>query len=257
MKVSNPKPNNVLAGYVQRILVIEDVEVSKPFTLPLFPNGAPTLLFLSAGGALDTSPTGNLTLFGQTVFPRTLTIRDRFTLIAYFFSPTALNALFGVPANELTDRPLELNLLEPKVTMGLKERLLNADSTPVMLSLLDNYIFRLITRSRVVSDLVIHAAEKIASCTSGESLAIAQKDLYLTERTLQRQFRNAIGVAPNLYRRICQFNAAFQQLNTRRFARLSDIAYENGYADQSHYIRVFKEFTNTTPKDYLKWAYGT
>src|SRR3546814_10065421 len=91
---------------------------------------------------MDASPTGNLTLFGQTVFPRTLTIRDSFTLIAYFFSPTALNALFGVPANELTDHPVALNLLEPKVTMELKERLLNAESTAEMLSLLDNYILR-------------------------------------------------------------------------------------------------------------------
>src|SRR3546814_1520803 len=127
-------------------------------------------------------------------------IRDSFTLIAYFFSPTALNALFGVPANELTDHPVALNLLEPKVTMELKERLLNAESTAEMLSLLDNYILRLITRSRVVSDLVINAAEKIACCTSGESLALVQKDFCLTERTLQRQFRNVIGIEPNLYR---------------------------------------------------------
>jgi AraC-like DNA-binding protein len=35
---------------------------------------------------------------------------------------------------------------------------------------------------------------------------------------------------------------------------LSDIAFENGYADQSHYVRAFKEFTNITPKDYLKFA---
>src|SRR3546814_1436346 len=62
MKVSNPIPNDVLAGYVQRILVIEDVEASKPFTLPLFANGAPTLLFLTAGATMDASPTGNLTL---------------------------------------------------------------------------------------------------------------------------------------------------------------------------------------------------
>src|SRR3546814_14582095 len=81
MKVSNPIPNDVLAGYVQRILVIEDVEASKPFTLPLFANGAPTLLFLTAGATMDASPTGNLTLFGQTVFPRTLTTRDSFTYL--------------------------------------------------------------------------------------------------------------------------------------------------------------------------------
>jgi AraC-like DNA-binding protein len=67
-------------------------------------------------------------------------------------------------------------------------------------------------------------------------------------------FEKNIGIAPNLYRRICQFNSAFQQLNNRKYCKLSDIAFENGYADQSHYIRAFKEFTNLTPKDYLNFG---
>jgi AraC-like DNA-binding protein len=67
-------------------------------------------------------------------------------------------------------------------------------------------------------------------------------------------FESNVGISPRLYKRICQFDAAFQQLNRRKFAKLSDIAYQNGYADQSHFIRSFKEFTNITPKEYL--AYG-
>jgi AraC-like DNA-binding protein len=67
-------------------------------------------------------------------------------------------------------------------------------------------------------------------------------------------FERNIGVAPNLYRRICQFNSAFTQLNIRNHQKLSDIAFQNGYADQSHYIRSFKEFTNITPKEYLQFA---
>jgi AraC-like DNA-binding protein len=64
-------------------------------------------------------------------------------------------------------------------------------------------------------------------------------------------FEKNIGVSPNEFRKIHQFNRAFRQLNNRQFQNLSDIAYENGYADQSHYIRTFKAFTNITPKEYL------
>ncbi|HEX6428081.1 MAG TPA: AraC family transcriptional regulator, partial [Niastella sp.] len=56
------------------------------------------------------------------------------------------------------------------------------------------------------------------------------------------------------FRRIWQFNNAFQQLNNRQFNKLTDIAFANGYADQSHYIRAFKEFTGITPKEYLKFG---
>jgi len=39
--------------------------------------------------------------------------------------------------------------------------------------------------------------------------------------------------------------------------KLSDVAYENGYADQSHFIRSFREFTGYTPSQYQQQPYHT
>jgi hypothetical protein len=50
MKVSNPIPGEKISDYVDRILVIEEALVTNPFTLPLYANGAPTLLFQTAKG---------------------------------------------------------------------------------------------------------------------------------------------------------------------------------------------------------------
>ena len=33
---------------------------------------------------------------------------------------------------------------------------------------------------------------------------------------------------------------------------LTEIAYKSDYYDQAHFIKDFKEFTGTTPKDFLK-----
>jgi AraC-like DNA-binding protein len=38
----------------------------------------------------------------------------------------------------------------------------------------------------------------------------------------------------------------------QRFEKLTDVAYDNGFADQSHFIRSFREFTNVTPNTYLR-----
>jgi AraC-like DNA-binding protein len=253
MKVINPIPCEKISDYVDRILVIEEALVTNPFTLPLYANGAPTLLFQTAKGTIKDN-SNNLTLFGQTVFPETLTIRDNFTLIAYFFKPFALFALFGVSAQELTNNPINLNLLSPAKTGELQERLLNAASTREMINLLDDYVFSLITKTTVDCQLIRFATLAIAQNASKDALLKVQQELYITERTFQRLFEKNIGIAPNLYRRIWQFNNAFQQLNNRQFTKLSDIAFSNGYADQSHYIRAFKEFTGITPKEYLKFG---
>jgi AraC-like DNA-binding protein len=253
MKVSNLVPCEQISNYVERILVIEDVLVTNPFTLPLYANGAPTLLFQTAKGIIKNN-SNNLTLFGQTVFPETLTIRDNFTLIAYFFKPFALFALFGVSAQELTNNPIDLNLLAPSKTGQLQEQLLNAASTDEMLSLLNDYVFSLITKTKADCQLIQFATMAIAQNASKDALLKVQQELHITERTFQRMFEKNIGVAPNQFRRIWQFNNAFQQLNNRQFNKLTDIAFANGYADQSHYIRAFKEFTGITPKEYLKFG---
>jgi AraC-like DNA-binding protein len=253
MKSGNPIPNPKIAEYVQRILVLENFEVTSPFILPLYANAAPTLLFQTSKGEIG-KQTNYLTLFGQTVFPETLTLRDNFILIAYFFKPFALHSLFGVSAQELTDNPVDLKLLPAKRTAELQERLLNADSTEEMIALLDDYIFSLVTRVKTDMKLIQFATEQIGNNPSKKILVHTQKELCLTERTFQRMFEKNIGISPNLFRRISQFNAAFNQLNTPHFSKLTDIAFEHGYADQSHYIRAFKEFTNITPGDYLRYS---
>jgi len=93
MKSTYLHPAPRIAEYVQELLIIENFQVTTPFVLPLFANGMPTLLFQTAKGQIGNS-TNYLTLFGQTVFPDTLTIGEDFTLIAYFFKPYVLNSLF-------------------------------------------------------------------------------------------------------------------------------------------------------------------
>jgi AraC-like DNA-binding protein len=254
MKVVNPIPSDKISDHIDRILVIECDQIVADFVLPLYANGVPTLLFTSQKGSINNKPSSHLTLFGQTVLPETLTLKKGFTLIAYFFKPYSLLSLFSVMARELTDQPTDLGLIDSEKSRQLQERLLNADSVETKLDLLDHYISNLITRSKSDCPVLKYATLKIAADPSKESLSLMQKDLKISERTFQRMFEKNIGVAPNQYRRISQFNSAFTQLNKKTYSKLSDLAFQNGYADQSHFIRSFKEFTGITPKEYLNYG---
>ena len=251
MKAGNIIPNQKIAAQVDRILVIESTPITTPFILPLYANGVPTILFKSVKGKLGKDNAGHLLLFGQTVLPESLTLPEEFTLIAYFFKPYTLLPLFGVPPRELTDRPIDLSLVFPQASAKLQEQLLNAGTVTNMIALLDDFIFNLISRSKTACPLIKYATTQIANAPSKGSLATVQKQLHVTERTFERMFEKNVGITPTLYRRICQFNSAFTQLNDRSHHKLSDIAFQHGYADQSHYIRAFREFTNITPKEYL------
>lgn len=250
MTGNNYIPTKKIADFVESILVIENNEVKKSFSLPLFANGKPTLLFQTKKGTINGN-SNYLTLFGQTILPEHITLTENFTLIAYFFKPFAITTLFGFSAKELTDNPINLNLIHQKNADILKEKLINADTVDQMLEILNDFIFALTTKVQTDCRLIKYATKLIAENPSKEILKKAQEELFVTERTFQRMFEDKIGVSPNQYRRIAQFNSAFQQLNQKQFKLFSDIAFSNEFADQSHFIRTFKEFTNMTPKEYL------
>jgi len=74
--------------------------------------------------------------------------------------------------------------------------------------------------------------------------------LLLSEKSFERKFKQGVGISPKLFSRICRFQAALNQLRNNHYRKLSDVAYENGYADQSHFIRAFKEFAGFSPQQY-------
>jgi len=248
MNVLYPAPAAHLEGYVKEILVIEHDQVTGLFSLPLFANGMPTLLFSTAPAQIG-SQTGHLFLFGQTVRPEQLLLRNNFKIVAYFLRPEALCGLFDVSPAELTDRPVALEGLGCQSTF--EDRLLNTIDTTQVLYSIDRYLTDKITTARPVDQRICYAAGKIAATFDKNILTALQVELYMTERTFQRLFERSIGLLPNEFRRICQFNNAFRQLNGRGFRNLSTLAHHYGYADQSHFIRTFKTFTTITPSDYL------
>jgi AraC-like DNA-binding protein len=244
-------PPPAISRYVSNILVIEnDRHLHPDFVLPLFANGSPTLVFQTTTALKQDQSIGHLTLYGQTVKPDALSLQGDFTLIAYFFYPYTVRSLFGIMAHELTDNCVDLAFMQQSRTFSLKEQLLNLPSLPDRLQLLDRFIVQL-SLSTYTDRKIVFATHEILQNNAPDALIKIQQELNISERTFQRLFEGHVGIAPRMFSRICQFKAAFQQLNHHRFSKLSDVAYDHGFADQSHFIRTFKEFTGLTPKEYL------
>jgi AraC-like DNA-binding protein len=249
-------PPASIANYVSSITVIEHTDPYGSFTMPLIANGYPCIAFQVAGSTLSldgVEKIGNLVLYGQFVKPEGLHASGPFTIIAYFLYPPVLKQFFGYNAREFTNTHLDLSLQQPSRGMNLNEQLLNATSLDSRLQLMNHYIEKLAALNDTnLNKAIFFATQAIRKSQGLLSLKELQQELYITERTFQRLFESHVGISPKLFSRICQFHAAFQQLNVNRPGRLIDIAYTTGYADESHFIRSFKEFTNCSPKEYLK-----
>lgn len=70
---------------------------------------------------------------------------------------------------------------------------------------------------------------------------------YCSIRTLSRKYYAAVGINPKLMCRIIRFQyTLFNYFNISN-SSIMDIALNNGYYDQSHFAKDFKEFIGVTP----------
>lgn len=256
MKLHSISSPPSISNFVSKIIAIEDCKLSVDVGLPLFANGYPGIAFQTINSeniSNSSIKTGNLFLFGQTITPIKLYTPERLTFISYLFYPHALKMLFGFNAKELADTTIELNFLEPAKGMNLKEQLLNANTIDMRLAIMNSFVVKLIASNYTdAQKSILFATQALRRSKGLASLSNIQKELDISERTFRRLFDLHVGISPKMFGRICQFDSAVQQLISNHFTKLGDVAYDNGYSDQSHLIRTFKEFAYVSPSEYLK-----
>ncbi|PSL23199.1 AraC family transcriptional regulator [Dyadobacter jiangsuensis] len=216
-------------------------------------DGSPGIIFQQAPGAFfqEGKELSSVFLYGQSTAHTRIVSPATFSTIGVYFYPHALKSIFGIDSNELTDDCLDLDLfLNGKQLM---ERLENAADVKAKAHILSECLWEQICRNdHMLQSATRYALQRIIQSQGGVSMKDLRLELQVSERTLERRFQEGIGLSPMLFARICRFQASLNQLRSQSYDKLSDIAFEQEYADQSHFIRNFKEFTGLTPFQFRK-----
>ena len=73
-----------------------------------------------------------------------------------------------------------------------------------------------------------------------------------THKHLISQFKQYSGLTPKAYHRILRFNDILQKVRQQQHIGWSDIAYQCGLSDQSHFIREFRHFSGFNPSEFIR-----
>lgn len=227
------------------------VEATAENAIPVFADGRTGLIFQQSGMTLggQEKQLAHSFVFGQTVDPIILHTYPNCRVLGLIFHPHILPSVFRLHAKELTDECIDLSLLPTIPRVNLNEQLWNTVSPQRQFELLFSYLEKRITP---IDPTMQYATNHILNTKGKTSLKDLHYRLNLTERTFERRFEQYVGISPRLFSNIAQFQAAMHMLHNSQFSKLSDIAYANGYADQSHFIRWFKKFTGVTPLEHCR-----
>lgn len=253
-----PPPYHI-SNYVRYFWTLESAQFdSLPRLFGPLADGCPGIIFQPSALGIyydQQKQLPEIFLYGQTLTRTALHFVGKFQTIGICFYPNALKSIFGFNANEITDSCLNLNLLKLSKSVDVLDQLLTSRSVAAQIKSLSDYLLSSISENNVALDRTTqHALTQIIQTKGRISLKDIHKKLNVTERTFERKFSQYVGISPKIFSRICRFQAALSQIKSRDYINLSDIAFDNGFADQSHFIRTFKEFAGLSPYAFLKQA---
>lgn len=239
------------------ICILEMDETDTEKIIPFYADGFPGIVYSKSANPFYQQPKGkklsDFYLYGQTVEPMTLDIDGAFKLISIRLYPFAVRMLLGVDPKVLKDDCYDLRLVENVDTQQTLEKLEQLEDWDDVIEVLADYFNELLKNASINPDYRIKLATNLILKANGAiSIKELRDRLCVTERTLERHFLKEIGVTAKQFSKIIQFRSAMNQMTETDYVNLTEIGYDNCFADQSHFIRSFKRYTGKTPKKFLQ-----
>lgn len=251
-----PKPD-FLDSFVKEIFFIERSDKDAEHSFPFYADGFAGIVYSKSEHPFYQQPKNkmlsNFYLFGQTIKPISLDVKGSFKLLVVKLYPFAVRILLGIDPKKLNDNCYDLRRVEHGNTHDTIEKLNKVEDYNRLVRLIGNYIDKLVKHASINPNYAIKLATNLMLKSKG-TVRIQEvcERLSVPERTLQRHFSREIGVTPKQFAKIIQFSESMNQVIDSDYSNLSDIGYDAGYADQSHFIRTFKRYTGKTPKEFQK-----
>jgi len=242
--------DNNLELFVKEITVLEDQDGPKESILPFFADGYPGIVYLQSERGFLLPRKKVLTsffLYGQMIAPFELLVAAPYSMIAFQLYPLASKLLFGVDPKKLNDDCYDLSNIQGATIENPVEALAHSDIS-VQMKLIAQFLSKLAREKGMEEYQELQRAIQMITDNKG-IMAIQElaRCLHTNERTLRRKFKDYVGISPKKFAKIIQFQSSLDQISTGDFSKLTDVVYENGYADQSHFIRNIKKFTGKRP----------
>jgi AraC-like DNA-binding protein len=204
----------------------------------ILPDGRVDVIWTARGPTLVAGP--------QTRFlPRPL--QAPFVAIGARFCPGVGPPLLGLPAHELVDMHVSLTEIDTRPAARLNDQLAALADPGLAVTRIGDALAELADGAGAL-DPVVRGAARILD-GPGTTVRYVASEVAMSERQLERRFRESVGYGPKTLQRILRFRRFLSELgkDPEGSGDLARIAAETGYSDQAHLTRGSRELSGLTP----------
>lgn len=167
------------------------------------------------------------------------------------FYPYGFANFVNVPIKSLanTETPLA-QLFEEKAAKKLEKDIICAADTKQRIKIIESFFLKKLSEQTTLDNIVKTTIDALFATKGSASINKILKEDLSKRRQLERMFVKQVGVSPKQLGKLIRLQTALKAMLNEE-ENLTQIAYQNDYYDQSHFIKDFKEFTGVSPKEFL------
>lgn len=172
--------------------------------------------------------------------------------IAICFYPHGFANFVNIPLENLVDQETPIqDVFNEFQANQLEQSIIKATSTMERIEIIEAFLLNKLNEESTIENIVKTTVDTLIMTKGSTPINVILKDNLSKRRQLERHFKKQIGISPKQLSKVIRLQATLQMLVSQKSETLTDIAYENEYFDQNHFIKDFKEFVGITPKEFL------
>lgn len=175
---------------------------------------------------------------------------DRPEMVGIYFRPARVGSFLRVAVSDLTDNVIGIDDLWGATGSRVANELCELDESGRIDCLESTLLTFLGTaRPRTGSVRLEMLAASVLRWQGRVTVDAMTQAAGVSRQHLTRQFREHLGIGPKLYSRLARFQAGLVYADCRERIDWAQAAVDMGYADQSHMIAEFRQFSSLTPQE--------
>jgi len=188
---------------------------------------------------------------GASTFTKKLGLHGTIETIGIRFKPASASFFLPLPLSELKDQTVPVSELNVKNYSAIYSKVYKANTISQKTLIIENWLCHIFEPKNHNRHAIDRALAYLEKHNGMKKILSLSQYLDLDKRKLERLFQHHVGLSPKEYSRNLRIAKARCFIKQSGNNSLTNIAYDLGYYDQSHFINQFKKVEGMTPREYV------
>jgi AraC-like DNA-binding protein len=178
-------------------------------------------------------------------------INGKADVLGICFQPEGFFPFLKIPVSEFKNQLLGATEVGFKPAKIISEQLKDTSCVTTRLSILEKELLSSLDTRNFTPENFRQIFNVLKQSDNSIQISEFCQRNNISMRKLERMYNKYVGISAKAYGTLNRFQYSLNRLLNTDYSKLSDLAYDNGYFDQMHFIKEFKRFAGNTPKSFV------